>query len=57
MMPDIANATLKLAVMNLKLGYRFAVYCEAIRTAPPAAPMIKYAALMTIGSLDNPSIA
>jgi hypothetical protein len=33
------------------------VYCEAIKTAPPAAPMINYAALITIGFDERPSIA
>jgi hypothetical protein len=56
-MPDIANATLKLAVMNLKLTYKLAVYCEAMSTAPPAAPMMNYAALITIGFDERPSIA
>jgi hypothetical protein len=56
-MPDIANATLKLAVMNLKFSNRFAVYCDASRTAPPEAPMRNYAPLTNIGSLNVPKIA
>ena len=56
-MPDIAKATLKFAVMNLKFSNRFAVYCEPISTAPPAAPIRKYAALTNIGSLVEPSSA
>jgi len=48
MIPDIANATLKFAVQNLKFSYRLAVYWDAISTAPPAAPIRNYDALMII---------
>jgi len=46
MIPDIANATLKFVVQNLKFSYRLAVYWDAISTAPPAAPIRNYEALM-----------
>jgi len=46
MIPDMANATLKFAVQNLKFSYRLAVYWDAMSTAPPAAPIRNYEALM-----------
>jgi hypothetical protein len=55
-MPDIAKATLKLAVMNLKSCYRLAVYCDASSTAPPDAPRMKYAMFTTMASFVNASI-
>jgi len=56
MIPDMANATLKLAVQNLKFSYRLAVYCDAMSTAPPAAPIRNYEALMIFWSLENASM-